>query len=126
MNIRIFPFLFLLLTSSFWGWAYTYPKVKGSDINGDGKINCIDYAISYKLIWDQYNSGSEYRCEIVHNRNPHTGMDHLFIRVRNKDHNWEYIEPQNGLDMEDYWGDKYNPAYNIFGETDYWLSKRNF
>ncbi len=104
---------------------YAYPKVQGSDINGDGKINCIDYAISYKLIWDQYNSASKYKCEIVRNKNPNTGMHHLFIRIRNfYTYEWEYIEPQNGIKMELFWGDKYNPAYNILGETEWWLQRR--
>ncbi len=104
-----------------------YPTVQSADINGDGKVNCIDYAVSYKLIWDQKNYGRESFCEIVRNKNPNNNMHHLFVRVRNAyTLEWEYIEPQNGLPMELAWSGLYYPAFNIFGETDYWLKKRKF
>jgi hypothetical protein len=101
-----------------------YPLVRSDDINNDGKVNCIDYAVSYKLIWDQNNYGHESYCEIVRNKNPNNKMHHLFVRVRNPyTMQWEYIEPQNGLPMELAWPMMYNPAFNIFGETEYWLRK---
>ena len=56
-------------------------------------------------------------------------MNHLFVRVKLNDSGpWLYIEPQapfNGYNyrMEDYWGAKYNPKYNNYGETFYWLAE---
>lgn len=99
-----------------------------SDINNDGLVNCIDYAITFKTIWDQQYS--KYNCEIV--RNYWEGhFNHLFIRVRYTETSpWECIEPQAALMytgyfyMEDLWDiQMYNPIYNIYGETDYWLSQ---
>lgn len=106
---------------------YTYPSVNNiQDVNNDGKVNCIDYAISYKILWDYNNTGSAYRCEIVRNVNKEKGMNHLFVRVRNDKHEWVYLEPQQNCTMEEYWGDKYNPVFNIYGETEYWLKKAGY
>ena len=60
-------------------------------------------------------------------------MNHLFIRVRQYEARpWECIEPQAATKditnyfMEDFWDPKlYNPIYNIYGETDYWLKSSN-
>jgi len=122
--------LFLGTCRSFSGRApadYTYPSIQtAQDVNNDGKVNCIDYAITYKVWWDTNNPGSAYRCEIVRNVNKASGMNHLFVRVRNKEHVWIYIEPQQGCTMEEFWGTRYNPVFNIYGETEYWLKQAGY
>lgn len=98
-----------------------------TDINEDGLINCIDYSVIFKRLWDkQYESKN---CEIV--RNKSKTMNHLFIRVRQNDNtSWECIEPQAAKKditkyfMEDFWtAAEYNPLYNIYGETERWLKE---
>lgn len=98
-----------------------------TDINKDGFINCVDYSVIFKRLWDkQYDSRN---CEIV--RNKSSTMNHLFIRVRqNSNTPWECIEPQAARKditkyfMEDFWSvAEYNPLYNFYGETDRWLEE---
>ena len=62
----------------------------------------------------------------MRNVNKEKGMNHLFVRVRNDKHEWVYLEPQQNCTMEEYWGDKYNPVFNIYGETEYWLKKAGY
>lgn len=121
--------LFLSTCRSFSGKPsdFAYPTVKNvQDVNKDGKVNCIDYAITYKILWDMNNYGAAFCCEIVHNINKEKGMNHLFVRVRGNDYKWQYIEPQRDCLMEEYWGDMYNPVFNIYGETEYWLKQANY
>lgn len=98
-----------------------------TDINEDGLINCIDYSVIFKRLWDkQYDPKN---CEIV--RNTSSIMNHLFIRVRQHGGTqWECIEPQAARAditkyfMEDFWAaTEYNPLYNIYGETEQWLKE---
>ena len=100
-----------------------------TDINNDGEINCIDYTCTFKMLWDKSFNAND--CEIV--RNKSKTMNHLFIRVRQYAAcPWECIEPQAATKditnyfMEDFWDPiLYNPIYNIYGETDYWLKSSN-
>ncbi|GMO66145.1 MAG: hypothetical protein Ta2A_14190 [Treponemataceae bacterium] len=66
------------------------------DVNGDGNVNCIDYTVTFYRIY-----GTEAKMMRIYNNE----MNHLFIRVGNRD-----IEPQR-LDgsMENAWGSKYKP-----------------
>ena len=101
----------------------THSQVK--DVNHDGVVNCIDYTITYKRLWDlQYPTDC---CEIVRNYNVHTEWHHLFISVRGTNKaKWIFIEPQGtqfNYRMTDYWKDKYDPTYNIFYETKMWLER---
>lgn len=93
-----------------------------SDINNDGEINCVDYAITYKLCWD--SKYPKRQCLIVRNYNPHTNWHHLFVKVF-IDNEWVYIEPMsnyyNTCIMSVRWKDAYDAKYNISGETEYWL-----
>jgi hypothetical protein len=41
------------------------------DVNGDNQINCIDYAILFKMMYG-------HAARIIRNENPRTGMHHLF------------------------------------------------
>lgn len=97
------------------------------DVNKDKKINCIDYAVSFKKEWDKkFNSRD---CMIVRNYNEYTGFHHLFVTVF--DHEtlrWVDIETaitnMDSIDkfqMIDAWGDKYDLMCNKHGETRYWL-----
>ena len=61
-----------------------------TDMNSDGKINCIDYAVTFKGVWD-----SKYL--------PENCQSHM-------EENWSYKQ--------------YNPAFNIYGETNLWLENR--
>lgn len=94
-----------------------------SDLNYDGIINCIDYAVKFKLTWDKYFDPD--RCEIVRNINFYKNWHHLFICIDNK----IYVEAWASLPelylMSDNWDDEYNPKYNIYGETDKWLEECN-
>ncbi len=104
---------------------------KVHDRDGDGKVNCVDYTLTFKKEWDRILPAS--RCEIV--RNYHetsfksTSLNHLFVRVKLDTYNeWIYVEPQASYDssnyrMADFWGVKYNPNYNHYGETSYWLGE---
>ena len=98
------------------------------DLDGNGRVNCIDYAVTFKLEWDKVMPKDE--CEIVRNYNPgktkRTSMNHLFVRVWISGE-WVCIEPQtrSGREsylMEDYWGTvKYVASRNVYGETDRWM-----
>ena len=95
------------------------------DVNRDGLVDCIDYSIFFKQVWDILYPNKRYECEIVRNVNKITGMNHLFVRVWYYT-DWIYIEPQADLKyylMQDVWGDKYDPKYNILGETNKWLKE---
>lgn len=95
------------------------------DFDGNGEINCVDKAVAFKLVWDKTYRFT--RCELVRNYNPAMDFSHLFVRIRLLGM-WYCIEPSynpNRLTcvMSDVWGDRYDPAYNRYGETDYWLRK---
>ena len=95
------------------------------DYDRNGEINCVDKAVAFKLIWDK-----TYRwhpCQLIRNSNLDANYHHLFVRVFILGR-WYYLEPnykpnRDSYLMEDVWGDRYNPAYNYYGETSYWLDK---
>jgi hypothetical protein len=82
------------------------------DINGDGKLNCIDYSLIFHNNWPT--------ARIIRNVNTFTGMNHLFVSV-----DGVCIEPQAttmNYTMRDVWGYKYNSMYNE-DETEFWERK---
>lgn len=94
-----------------------------TDFDKDGKINCIDYTISFKLTWDKFYPDLKHKCTIIRNVNPRSGMNHLFIKVGD-----QFVEPWsyniNKYTMEDnWWNGSYDPRYNIYGETQRWLNE---
>lgn len=95
------------------------------DLNNDGLVNCIDWSLQFKKTWNEMFES--VNCELVRNNNIKTGMNHLFVRVRQDTMSeWIYIEPQGNKHnylMTSYWGSMYDPKYNNYGETVYWLSK---
>lgn len=96
------------------------------DLDKDGKINCIDYALIFKLVWDEKFPRLKNNCTIIRNRNSNTDMNHLFIYITDTNKNIIAVEPGTynpcNYKMENIWGDRYDPLYNKYGETAYWLS----
>ena len=77
------------------------------DMNNDGLVNCIDYSV----LFYKYFPGE---CNIIVNRNPSSGMHHMFVAVW-VNSKWVYVEPQGpqfDYDPKKVWGDYYNPYYN--------------
>ena len=101
------------------------------DRDGDGEVNCIDYTLTFKKEWNK--SMPPAQCEIMRNYRPtrikSAGMNHLFVRVKmTSGGKWLYIEPQASYTgynykMSDFWDWKYDPNYNCYGETFYWLGE---
>ena len=83
-------------------------RVGVKDVNKDGKIDCIDYSLTFRSLY-----GSNAR--IIINVNQPMGMNHMFIRIRYNSTEIMDIEPQGTADrysMGAIWGVKYNPYYN--------------
>jgi hypothetical protein len=77
------------------------------DRNRDGKVNCIDYSITFREL---YGSGAR----LIINRNPHNGMNHMFIEIW-VNGNCIWVEPQGTPDwysMGVVWGTRYDRQYN--------------
>lgn len=92
---------------------------KKIDVNGDWLHNCIDAAV---LFYQYYPNKSNVR--IVLNKNPKTGMNHLFNYVFT-DGVWEAIEPQaycnsySNYLMRAVWGSKYDNSYDCDATYEY-------
>lgn len=102
-------------------------QAKIVDIDNDGKINCVDYSLVFKLVWDFEYPNLSDRCQIV--RNKSFRMNHLFIQVLNEDGTAVEVEPW-ASNPEYYlmvcnWTRIYNPKHNIYTESEYWLSCAN-
>lgn len=99
------------------------------DINGDGLVNCIDYAFSFYGCW--YTTSLKYdlavkNCQLIRNVNDANGFNHLFVRVRaSSGDKWFYVEPAvspgGDWDMKSAWGSRYNPMCNSKDETSSWV-----
>jgi len=93
----------LLLVAKHW---------KKIDVNKDGEHNCIDAAV----LFYQYYPDKSKVC-IESNKNPNTGMNHLFNCVLT-DGVWKAIEPQayatnqSNYYMAAIWGSEYDNSYN--------------
>ena len=101
----------------------THSQVR--DLNHDGKVNCIDYTCMFKQLWDRKYPDRKDACTIVRNYNPRTGFHHLFIRIYDAG-TLVYVEPRASnpyrYTMEENWTDgRYNPRYDIMGETRKWM-----
>lgn len=83
------------------------------DMNGDWQINCIDYACMFYKRWPG-------KCRII--QNTHGTFNHMFNAIM-IDGGWRYIEPWSKgaflFYMEDVWGNKYHPAWNIDRTDEY-------
>ena len=109
----------------------TIKKVQADlkDITGDGEINCQDAAISFKIIWNNDYPRMQNKIQICRNYNPPI-MDHLFVYIWVETGERIDIEPRcfnpYRFEMKYTWGDKYDPKYNWYGETDWWLDKAGY
>lgn len=93
------------------------------DLDGDHAINCQDYAVYYKYIWEQEYPLYKDRAQITHNLNWENGMNHLFITIFTEDGRF-YIEPQGSLSlyyMYDVWGDRFDPGCNRPADRNFWF-----
>jgi hypothetical protein len=94
-------------------------------MNGDGLVNCIDYAQLFRVLYGD-------KARIIRNINPVSGMNHLLNAV--PDGNTKlvngqpyliYVEPQGSYDTwrpDTFWGSDYMMQYNM-DETDYWTEQ---
>jgi hypothetical protein len=88
---------------------------KQRDMNGDGKVTCIDYTL---MFYDAYPNKNNVR--IVWNKNMTANMNHLFVKVW-VNGEWMPVEPQayvspvtdRWFSMRKYWGTKYSPDYDL-------------
>ena len=85
----------------------TETQRKMYDVNDDSCIDCKDYAILYKLVWDGYYPAND--CIVMYTILKYipTGKEqaHLYVAVRNNDI-WINIEPQGTVTMYElsrYW-----------------------
>ena len=97
------------------------------DYNGDEKINCIDHACLFKIIWDKNFPDEKYRCQIIRNKKDGV-MHHLFIQIVDEKNQIIEIEPwvsnPNEYLMTENWDpESYDRNYNIYGETQIWLAE---
>jgi hypothetical protein len=91
------------------------------DFNGDKVINCIDYSMMFKLIYEDLVDYPT-KVELMRNKNPATGMDHLFVWVYDRNNYMNggtLVEPQGiggRWDPKVFWGAKYDPSKTTFSE----------
>ena len=96
------------------------------DFNQDGYVNCIDYSTLFYVEWSKLYGRKS--CMIVLNKNPSTGMNHLFVCCM-VDNKWYCVEPWKTNEwflMRDVWGSKYDPDYNVYNVTERWLWECGF
>ena len=81
----------------------------------------------FKIVWDRNYPRLSSHCTIVRNVNWKTEMNHLFVFVQDDTGMNIAVEPGTFdpeiYKMEDVWEEKYDPLYNNYGETKYWLSE---
>lgn len=95
------------------------------DYNKDGLINCIDYSTLFKVNWDSKYPNIAEKCSILRNKNPTNKFHHLFVEVNGcKIEPWA-SNPYKYLMNENWSSRKYNPVYDIRGETNKWLMTAN-
>jgi len=94
-------------------------RCQNTDVNNDRLYNCIDAAV---LFYKYYPDKS--KVSILLNRNPNTGMNHLFNAVLING-SWRAIEPQayatghSSYWMADVWGNKYSSSFNRDATQEY-------
>lgn len=96
----------------------THSQVK--DLDKNGKIECIDYSVTFHVLWHK-KYARVAACNLTINRNPSTGMNHMFITIKtDKEY---HIEPQYYdwfYIMETVWGNKYDSKYDIYTPHHFW------
>lgn len=91
------------------------------DVDRDGKVDCMDYTITFKREWDKLYNPRD--CEILRFCDMKTA--HLFVQVRESQYkSWYWVEPQgadNNYMISDVWGSKITSDKVFRGETQKWL-----
>ena len=104
-----------------------YTQYNIYDVTADGKKNCQDYTILFYLFWKDKYPEDANRIHFVRNKNPFTGMNHMFIYMVDYDGKGFYLEPwainNRKYLMFDNWDSKYNAAYNEFMSEEYYLKR---
>jgi hypothetical protein len=88
----------------------TLERIYRADIDGDGKISCIDYALQF---YNAYPNREDVR--LVVNYNKETGYNHLFVKVRGvavEPVSLLKPKPGNPVGIIDYWGAQWDPAWD--------------
>lgn len=114
--------------------AANFAAANIEDVNEDGKVGCIDYALLFKAWFDGYNENG-HECLLIWNVNHKKDMNHLFVKVWDG-YQYVAIEPSTNRGsfddrrMEKYWGSMYDPrfdrnvtdgAYKIWKNTFVWV-----
>lgn len=93
----------------------TLKQVTKRDMDGDGKVACVDYTL---MFYDTYPNKNNVR--VIWNKNTVNDMNHLFVKVW-VNGEWMPVEPQAYINpvtdrwfsMRKYWGSKYSPDYDL-------------
>jgi tetrahydromethanopterin S-methyltransferase subunit B len=90
----------------------TLRRIYEVDMTGEGKINCIDYAIQF---WNSYPDKS--KVQIIWNNNPSTNFNHLFVKVNGLAIEPAayhlYDTPEHWFSVRKIWKDRYDPAKDV-------------
>ena len=113
------------------------------DVDRNGEIVCLDYAVTFYRVWKRCFKGAHYRdIRLVVNRNPtiKIGNDifcHIYMEI-------QYIDTDNDWEVKWYkldsnvvrdgiiqtpakaFGKLYDPAYDIYTEQEKWLKKAKY
>jgi len=104
-----------------------YTQYNVYDVTADGKKNCQDYTILFYLFWQDRYPEDKDRVFFVRNKNPYTGMNHMFIYMIDYDNKGFYLEPwavnYKKFLMFDNWDYEYNPAYNEIKPEEYYMKR---
>lgn len=92
------------------------------DIYRDGKVNCIDYAVTFKYFWDNYFTNTAQTHAYIRLGRIYTEkMNHLFI-ILYLGSNVYYIEPQATGDLVtvgEVFGDDFDSSKVYYETKDY-------
>ena len=109
-------------------YCMKYAQQRVYDRNLDQKVNCIDYTITFKEQWDAMYPKQKSICFIIRNKSSHyKKFHHLFIGIYYMG-GYIFVEPW-AADPERYlmienWDRRYDPKYNIYGETEKWMKEK--
>lgn len=122
-----------VLNDSIWE-VLNYVSDNVEDFNKDGKVNCIDYAVLFKLCFDASNNNKDLVCIIVWNYNP-PKLNHLFCIIYDRS-SMAYIEVEPRKYPGKHWEFRhsweladpgcYDPRYNNYDTTEKWLREGGF
>lgn len=104
-----------------------YTQYNIYDVTADGKKNCQDYTILFYLFWQDRYPEDKDRVFFVRNKNPFTGMNHMFIYMIDYDGKGFYLEPWANNNkkylMFDNWDSFYNASHNEIMPEEHYLKR---